>query len=123
SAFTGVPASSFFSTRPSVVAGIDTMSSGTSVPSPRTLRIISPRLTVSGHTVDRSTLWAAGCSRFSPIVIDGIRIASATPIAILLIILALAAPLRGTSMVNPHPSGQVSVQALYHDKPYVLLGM
>ena len=60
------------STRPIVVAGIQRMSSGTSVPRPRTWRTIGPRLTVSIHTVARSTDGAAGFSRESP------RVRSAT---------------------------------------------
>jgi hypothetical protein len=55
-------------TRPDVVAEIHMMSSGTSVPAPRTWRVKSPRLTVSIHTVDRSTDGAAGLSRDTPIV-------------------------------------------------------
>ena len=48
------------STRPSVVAVISMVSSGTRVPRPRTSRSIGPRLTVSGHSVDISTPGAAG---------------------------------------------------------------
>ena len=54
------------STRPCVVAGIQRMSSGTSVPRPRTWRTIGPRFTVSGQTVPASTVGAAGLSRESP---------------------------------------------------------
>ena len=54
------------STRPCVVAGIQRMSSGTSVPEPRTCRTIGPRFTVSIHTVARSTPGAAGFSRDTP---------------------------------------------------------
>ena len=50
------------STVASVVAVIQRMSSGTSVPGPRTERSISPRFTVSCHTVARSTVGAAGFS-------------------------------------------------------------
>ena len=56
------------STRPCVVAEIQRMSSGTSVPEPRTWRSIWPRLTVSTQTVARSTLGAAGLSRDTPTV-------------------------------------------------------
>jgi hypothetical protein len=42
------------------------MSSGTSVPSPRTCRTIGPRFTVSGQSVDASTTGAAGLSRDNP---------------------------------------------------------
>ena len=58
------------STRPIVVAGIQRMFSGTSVPSPRTSRTIGPRLTVSIQTVARSTLGAAGFRRDSPSVMS-----------------------------------------------------
>ncbi len=51
------------STRPSVTAGIQRVSSGTSVPTPRTCRTIDPRFTVSVSTVERSTLGAAGSMR------------------------------------------------------------
>ena len=54
------------STRPLVVAGIHRRSSGTSVPVPRTCRIIDPRWTVSIHNVARSTPGAAGFSRETP---------------------------------------------------------
>ncbi len=42
------------------------MSSGVSVPRPRTSRMMLPRFTVSGHTTARSTVGAAGFSRESP---------------------------------------------------------
>src|SRR4029434_1412332 len=45
-----------FSTRPSVVDGSQRVSSGTSVPRPRTCRMIEPRLTVSTRTVVCSTV-------------------------------------------------------------------
>jgi len=66
SAFTAVPGlMRIRSTRPSVVAGIQRISSGTSVPRPRTCRSIGPRFTVSTHTVARDTEGAAGfrCDR------------------------------------------------------------
>ena len=53
------------STRPSVVAGSQRVSSGTSVPTPRTCRTIDPRFTVSSSTVARSTDGAAGSIRAS----------------------------------------------------------
>ena len=67
SALTAVPGRSRIrSTRPCVVAGIQRMSSGTSVPRPRTCRTIGPRLTVSGQSVAASTVGAAGRSRDRP---------------------------------------------------------
>ncbi len=51
------------STRASVRAAIQRISSGTSVPSPRTWRIIGPRRTVSIQTPTRSTMGIAGRSR------------------------------------------------------------
>ena len=46
------------------------MSSGTSVPRPRTWRTIGPRLTVSGQTTAISTVGAAGFSRERPSVMS-----------------------------------------------------
>ena len=64
SAFTTAPGcTTIRSTRPSVAAGIQRMSSGTSVPRPRTWRTIGPRFTVSSQTVARSTVGAAGFRR------------------------------------------------------------
>ena len=61
SALTGVPGRiRMLFTLPSVVAGISIVSSGTSVPRPRTSRVIGPRFTVSRHTTDKSTDGAAG---------------------------------------------------------------
>ncbi len=54
------------STRPWVCVVIQRMSSGTSVPEPRTWRSIGPRLTVSTQTAARSTLGAAGFSWDTP---------------------------------------------------------
>jgi hypothetical protein len=51
------------STRPSVLAGSQRVSSGTSVPRPRTWRTNGPRLTVSTSSVARSTVGAAGSMR------------------------------------------------------------
>ncbi len=48
------------STRASVRAAIQRISSGTSVPSPRTCRIIGPRRTVSVQTLARSTVGSGG---------------------------------------------------------------
>ena len=56
------------STVPSVVAGIQRIASGTSVPVPRTWRTIGPRSTVPRYTVSRSTFGAAGSSCDTPIV-------------------------------------------------------
>ena len=51
SGFTGVPGwITMRSTRPSVAAGIQRISSGTSVPRPRTCRTIGPRFTASIHS-------------------------------------------------------------------------
>ena len=70
SAFTAVPGLiRMRSTRPSVAAGIQRISSGTSVPSPRTCRTIGPRFTVSTQTVARDTEGAAGFRCDSPTVI------------------------------------------------------
>ncbi len=72
SGFNQIPGSaSLCSTRPSVVAGIHRISSGTSVPRPRTFRNIGPRFTVSSQTVARSTVGAAGFRRDRPQVISG----------------------------------------------------
>jgi hypothetical protein len=54
---------SFFSTRPSVEAVIQQISSETSLPTPRTWQGIDPRLTVSIQTLARSTVGAAGGRR------------------------------------------------------------
>ena len=71
SAVTAAPGSmTIRSTFPSVVAGIQRISSGTSVPVPRTWRTIGPRRTVSMYTVFRSTRGAAGCSCCTPNVIS-----------------------------------------------------
>src|SRR6202521_940453 len=99
------PASTFvpgqikiFSTLPSVFAGIQRISSGTSVPRPRTCRTIGPRFTVSIQTLERSTLGAAGFKR------DKANVASINPTALPEIIkirrfrFFAATPSRGTSM-------------------------
>src|SRR5215470_10839247 len=78
------------STRESVRAGIQRISSGTSVPRPRTSRSIGPRFTTSVQTVPRSTDGAAGRSRESPLVTPAIKSAATLTYTILLILLALA---------------------------------
>ena len=79
-AATTVPGrSTIRSTRPIVVAGIQRMSSGTSVPRPRTSRSIGPRLTVSIQTVARSTPGAAGFRRETPSVMRPTTDRAATP--------------------------------------------
>ena len=67
------------SMRPSVRAVISIVSSGTSVPSPRTSRSMGPRFTASGQRVDISTPGAAGLSFASPIVMAGIVAKTNTP--------------------------------------------
>ncbi len=58
----------FRSTRPGVTAETQRICSGIRLPGPRTSRTIGPSLTVSVHTVPRSTLGAAGRSRERPTV-------------------------------------------------------
>ena len=60
-------------------AVIQRMSSGTSVPGPRTCRSIWPRLTVSRQVVPRSTVGAAGFSCASPTVTSATTMMAATP--------------------------------------------
>ena len=72
SAFTRAPGKiRIRSTRPALIVGIQSISSGTSVPLPRTFRSIGfslvARLTVSGQAF--STSGAAGLSRERPMVI------------------------------------------------------
>src|SRR2546425_10100684 len=87
-----------FSTLPSVFAGIHRISSGTSVPRPRTWRTIGPRFTVSIQTLERSTLGAAGFNR------DNANVAKIKPTALAPIIrirrfrFFAATPSRGTSI-------------------------
>src|SRR5438477_12834669 len=87
-----------FSTLPSVFAGIQRISSGTSVPNPRTCRTIGPFFTVSIQTLERSTLGAAGFKR------DKANVARIKPTALAEIIkmrrfrFFAATPSRGTSM-------------------------
>src|SRR5437773_12402421 len=74
------------------------MSSGTSVPKPRTWRTIGPRLTVSIQTVERSTLGTAGFNREIATVA---RINPRTEAAMIMIRrlrFFAATPLRGTSI-------------------------
>src|SRR5438876_6816752 len=65
-----------FSTRPSVLPGIQRMFSGSNVPRPRTWRTIGPRFTVSIQTLERSTLGAAGFNR------DKANVANSNPTAL-----------------------------------------
>src|SRR5882724_2340468 len=96
---TCVPGQMFiFSTRPSVFAAIQRMSSGTSVPSPRTCRTIGPRLTVSTQTVERSTLGTAGFKREIAIVARIKPSADAAMIIIRRLRFFAATPVRGTSI-------------------------
>src|SRR5205807_8400711 len=87
-----------FSTLPSVFAGIQRISSGTSVPRPLTCLTIGPFVTVSIHTLERSTLGAAGFKR------DKANVARIKPTALAEIIkmrrfrFFAATPSRGTSM-------------------------
>ena len=67
------------STRPAVVAGIQRVSSGTSVPVPRTWRTIGPRLTTSGQSVALSTEGAAGFSVDTKTVTRRMAVSPATP--------------------------------------------
>ena len=61
SGVTSAPGSiTILSTFPSVVAGIQRIFSGTSVPRPRTSRTIGPRRTVSMYRASRSTRGADG---------------------------------------------------------------
>jgi hypothetical protein len=92
------------------------MSSGTSVPSPRTWRTIGPRFTVSIQTVDRSTPGTAGFSLDNPIV------AKITPTAIAAIMMIrrlrffAATPVRGTSIevrVGVNPVGRTIVLSAF----------
>ncbi len=91
SAFTTAPGcTKICSTRPSVAAGIQRMSSGTSVPRPRTWRTIEPRFTESGHTVAFSTVGAAGFKRDKPTVMRAITTRPTAPMMIRRIFLFLA---------------------------------
>jgi len=80
-------------TRPSVVAGMSMVSSGTSVPRPRTSSTMGPRFTVSIQTVDRSMPGAAGLQAREPDGNRGDAASTTTPIAIRRINLFLAASL------------------------------
>src|SRR3989440_1442620 len=103
-----------FSTLPSVFAGIQRISSGTSVPRPRTCRTIGPFFTVSIQTLERSTLGAAGFKR------DKANVARIKPIALAEIIIMrrfrffAATPSRGTSIderVDVKPLGLTMVES------------
>src|SRR5438477_13099318 len=74
------------------------MSSGTSVPSPRTSRSIGPRFASSVQTVALSTVGAAGRNLESPTVTPPRRSTAAAPNPILRIILARAFDGRGISI-------------------------
>src|ERR1700741_2941739 len=78
------------STRAAVCAGIQWMSSGTSVPRPRTSRSIGPRFTVSGQIVEASTEGAAGFSRDNARVTPAQASTATVTYTILLIFLARA---------------------------------
>ena len=67
------------STRPAVDAGIHRVSSGTSVPVPRTWRTIGPRSTTPGQTVPFSTDGAAGFSLDTKTVIRRTTVRPTTP--------------------------------------------
>src|SRR5207249_5675512 len=95
-----------FSTRPSAFTEIQRMSSGMSVPRPRTCRTIGPRLTVSIQTVERSTLGTAGFNREIPMVARIKPSADAAMIIMRRLRFFAATPVRGTSIeerlgVNP----------------------
>ncbi len=95
SAFTGVPGLiRMRSIRPSVCAVISSVSSGTSVPKPRTSRSMGPRFTVSGQSVDISTPGAAGFSLASPTVMPTPAAATNTIPAVHRIAFRFPAPLR-----------------------------
>src|ERR1700724_1922926 len=66
------------------------MSSGTSVPKPRTSRSMGPRLTVSGQIVEASTDGAAGFNRESASVTPAQSSTAAVTYRILLIFFARA---------------------------------
>ena len=92
------------STVASVVAVIQRMSSGTSVPGPRTDRSISPRFTVSCQTVARSTVGAAGFSLARTTVTKTTTISVATEKRMRLAFLRLATSgERGTSIDESSP--------------------
>ena len=109
-----------FSTRPELIEVIKRFSSGTSVPAPRTLRTMEPRLTVSYHSVLAATLGAAGRSRITATVITPTA-TSATPMKMArrirfflrmagsrLISIPISVHL---SMQNPVPSADLDVRS------------
>ena len=88
------------STRPSVAAGIQRISSGTSVPRPRTCLTIGPRFTVSTQTVARDTEGAAGFSCDSPNVMAASTVTPPTPYRVRAIARLRLLIWRGTSMAS-----------------------
>src|SRR5437660_1278792 len=96
------PARAFTSSiMPSLVAGIHRISSGTRVPRPRTWRNISPRLTVSIHTVARSTDGAAGLMRERPRVTADAAVSTRTAYTAFLIFLFMATDLGRDTFIIP----------------------
>src|ERR1700680_4255065 len=79
------------------------MSSGTSVPKPRTSRSMGPRLTVSGQIVEPSTDGAAGFNRESASVTPAQSSTAAVTYRILLIFFARALDGRCISIMFAHP--------------------
>ena len=115
------------STRPSVDRGIQRMSSGTSVPGPRTWRSIEPRLTVSGHTDPSSTVGAAGFSCARPTVTSTSTSRPATAKMVRRMRFCRATEGRGMSMIllqarrmtcgaRPY-NGQTAVPAVHDRQP------
>ena len=99
SAFTSVPGRiRMRCTLPSVVAGTIMVFSGTRVPSPRTSRVIGPRLTVSFQTTEPSTVGAAGFSRLSAYEVPTTTMIPNTIIRIRRISRLRLASLRGMSI-------------------------
>src|SRR5262249_7373411 len=90
------------------------MSSGTSVPSPRTCRVIGPRLTVSIQTVERSMLGTAGFKREMPIVARIKPTADAAIMMMRRLRFFAATPTRGTSIeerFDANPAGRTIVSS------------
>src|SRR5438034_7307253 len=88
------------------------MSSGTSVPRPRTSGTIGPRLTVSTQTVERSTLGTAGFKREIAIVARIKPSADAAMIIMRRLRFFAATPVRGTSIeerFGAKPAGRTIV--------------
>src|SRR5579863_3858930 len=78
------------------------MSSGTSVPIPRTSRTMGPRLTVSIQTVARSTVGAAGLSWLKRHPAAETVAAAISRYTVRRIILLRVTPARFTSIPLPH---------------------